>query len=540
MSRSHSFWGMQTETKTRSRKRIAMKLAGIVSAAAVASVAFTSGAGSAESAAPRPGAPSLVWGACPTGTPAPQQCAELTVPLDHQSPKGRNIKVEVSRVPAADPAKRRGVLMVNGGGPSSSLDVPSIFGGLLAQEIRDSYDVVAFDPRGIGHSTPISCGRQADEMIRDQQLGLLSFPAPNGSISQNIHYSLRMADRCAANSGDLLPHLTTANIARDMDKIREALGERTVSYYGISWGTYLGSIYRALFPQRVDRMVIDSSVDPNVRGYEDFRLFSGAMEDRWPDLARFGVAQEDVVGLGSTEAEVRTNYLAMAAELDRNPVTLDGTKARIDGNFIRLHTWQLSYNDRNLTGTPEAPVSGLAALWRAGVNLAQHKATDEDRNFLTSQANDTINAGVMAGVPADNLFSVGWAISCADKAWSSDYRGYERIVQVERERHPLMAGAPANIAPCSFWQVKPRQPEPKVAQTGNRNVLILQNRRDPATPLRGALGMKKAMGSDATFVEVDAGGHGVLVHPGLNDCAIGAMNTYLVKGELPARDLTCS
>ena len=138
---------MQTEKNTRSRKRIAMKLTGIVSVAAFASVAFAAASSSAESTTPR--TPGLVWGACPTGAPAPQQCAELTVPLDYRTPKSRNIKIEVSRIPAADPAKRKGVLMVNGGGPSSSLDVPTAFGPLLAQEIRDSYDVVAFDPRGI-------------------------------------------------------------------------------------------------------------------------------------------------------------------------------------------------------------------------------------------------------------------------------------------------------------------------------------------------------------------------------------------------------
>ncbi|MTD55459.1 alpha/beta fold hydrolase [Amycolatopsis sp. RM579] len=464
------------------------------------------------------------------------------MPLDYraQAPESRNIKIEVSRIPAAKPERRKGVLMLNGGGPGASLDVPTMFGGLLSRQIRDSYDLVAFDPRGIGHSTPIDCGRQADEMIRDEQLEVLSFPTADGSIDANVAYSHRMADQCAALSGDLLPHLTTANIARDMDRIRATLGERTVSYYGISWGTYLGSIYRALFPQNVDRMVIDSSVDPNERGYEDFRLFSGAMEDRWPDLARFGVAQKDVVHLGDTEADVRRNYLAMTAELDRTPVTLPGTKARIDGNFIRLFTWQLSYNDHNLTATAGAPVSQLASLWRAGSNLAAHKATDEDRNYLTTVANDFINAGVLPGLPPDNLLSTGWAISCADKAWPRDVRTYAHNTAADRARFPLMAGAPANVAPCSFWSTQPRDAEPKVQSVGTRNVLILQNRRDPSTPLRAAQGMKKAMGSDAVLVEVDAGGHGVLVHPQPNSCAISAMNKYFMTGELPAGDLTCS
>jgi pimeloyl-ACP methyl ester carboxylesterase len=122
------------------------------------------------------------------------------------------------------------------------------------------------------------------------------------------------ARQCAANGGDLLPYITTANVAHDMDGIRRALGERTVSYNGISWGTHLGSIYRALFPRTIDRMMIDSSVDPDKQGYDDFRSFSFAMEDRWPDLAKFGVDNAGTVHLGTTAAQVRKHYLALADE----------------------------------------------------------------------------------------------------------------------------------------------------------------------------------------------------------------------------------
>ncbi|WP_331745347.1 alpha/beta hydrolase [Streptomyces mirabilis] len=513
-------------------------LPALVAAAALGVGAVTIMIQSAEATATHPS--TLKWGACPTDAPAPQQCARLKVPLDYKDPEGRAIAIEVSRIPAADPKKRKGVLMLNGGGPGSSLDVPTAMGSLLPKAVRDSYDLVAFDPRGIGHSTPMNCGRHADELVRDEQLEVLSFPGADGSINANVAYAKRMAHQCAANSADLLPHLTTANVARDMDRIRSALGERSVSYYGISWGTYLGSIYRALFPENVDRVVLDSSVDPNKRGYDDFRTFSEGMEDRWPDLARFAVAHKDTVRLGSTPSDVRRNYLALAAKLDRRPVSLPGTKAPINGNLIRLFTWQLSYNDASMIATKESPVPMLARLWQAAAGVAAGNPSDADRTFLTGLTNDFVANGTMQGVPQDNLYSAGWAISCGDTAWPRNIRTYAHNTAVDRAKFPLTAGAPANITPCSAWVSQPTGPEPKVKPIGKRNVLILQNRRDPATPLSTARGMRQAMGGDAVLVDVDAGGHGVLVHPEPNACAIGALDAFFVSSDLPRGDMSCT
>ena len=488
----------------------------------------------------------IAWGACPpahegdTSRDPRQECGTLRVPLDYRAPQGRSIEVAVSRIRAADPAKRAGVLMLNGGGPGPSLDVPSIAAPLLPAEVRDRYDLIGFDPRGIAHSTPMSCGRDADELVRDEELLVLSFPAANGSIARNVDYSRRTAEKCAQNSGDLLPYLSTANIARDLDRIRGALGERSVSYYGLSWGTYLGAVYRAMFPRSVDRMVLDSSVDPGDRGYEDFRTFSGAVEDRWPDLARFGVAQREVVGLGATERQVRRNYLAVTAKLDRHPVTLPGTKARLTGNLVRMFTWQLSYSDASLTATKEAPVPQLAQLWRAAAHFAHNEATPEDRAFVEALTNGFVAQGTLPGVPQDNLYSVGYAVSCADQAWPRDIRTYARNTAKDRARYPLTAGAPANVTPCSFWPVQPIEPQATVTGTGTRNVLILQNRRDPSTPLRTAQGMRRALGSDASLVTVDAGGHGVLIHPEPSTCAITTMTTFLTGGDLPRGDRRCA
>jgi len=409
-----------------------------------------------------PPASTIPWGQCPAlaegQTRDPRQaCGTLQVPLDYRAANGRTIEVAVSRIPAAKPAQRQGVLLLNGGGPGPSLDVPSILAPLLPAGVIDRYDLVAFDPRGIAHSTPISCGRSAEELVRDQELEVLSFPAGNGSIHRNVAYSRAMSKRCAAESGDLLLYLTTANVARDMDQIRLALGERRVSYHGLSWGTYLGAVYRALFPRRVERMVLDSSVDPNVRGYDDFRTFGVAMEDRFPDLARFAVEHSDTVGFGTTESQVRAKYLAVTAKLDRKPVTVPGSGAPLTGNLVRMFTVLMSYSDSSLPT--------LTQLWRAAANFADGSPTSEDVALARQIANGLVATGTLPGVPQDNLFSVGWAISCGDARWPRDVRTYARNTAADRAAHPLTAGAPANVTPCSFWKFRPIEPAVRVRDT---------------------------------------------------------------------------
>jgi pimeloyl-ACP methyl ester carboxylesterase len=481
-------------------------------------------------------ASTIEWEKCPAlaegqARDPRQTCGTLRVPLDYRAPNGRTITVAVSRIPAAKPAQRRGVLLLNGGGPGPSLDVPSLLGPLLPASVVDRYDLVAFDPRGIAHSTPISCGRSAEELARDQELEVFSFPAGDGTIGRNVAYSRAMSKRCAAESGDLLPYVTTANVARDMDQIRLALGERRVSYYGLSWGTYLGAVYRALFPRNVERMVLDSSVDPNERGYDDFRTFAVAMDDRFPDLARFAIEHSDTVGFGTTQSRVRAKYLAVTAKLDRKPVTVPGSPAPLTGNLVRMFTVLLSYSDSNLPT--------LTQFWRAAADFANGSATSDEVTLVQQIANGLVANGTLPGVPQDNLFSVGWAISCGDARWPRDIRTYARNTAADRIAHPLTAGAPANVTPCSFWKFRPIEPPVGVSDVGVRNVLIVQNQRDPATPLITAQGMRKALGSGAALIDIDAGGHGVVIHPDQSSCAITALETFLTDGQLPAQDKSC-
>ncbi|WP_305785900.1 alpha/beta fold hydrolase [Symbioplanes lichenis] len=474
-----------------------------VAAAATGTVLALPGAEAATTA--------VHWGACPV-TPADprQECGTVRVPLDYRHPAGRQISLAVSRIPAADPAKRRGVLLVNPGGPGGEGLTFRLAG---SKAVLDAYDQIGFDPRGVGHSAPVTCGFTAEEMLPPQP-----YPAADGSIARNVTFARSAAARCEARSGDLLPHVTTANTARDLDRIRAALGEAKISYYGLSYGTYLGAAYASMFPARTDRIVLDSAVDPARVWYDSFRLQSQGIADRFPDAASYAAARGV---LGTTPAAVTRAYLALASRLDT-------ATAGLSGNVFRSASTALLSQD--------AALPYLTDFWTAAAALADGTATPEQSSTIQQILGMiSLAANTSPGVPADNALAAAYAVVCGDVRWPRDIRTYARNVAADRKAHPLSAGAPANIWPCAFW---PDPIEPPVAVTGHgpRNVLILQNLRDPNTPLAGGRGMRKALGERAALVTANAGGHGAY---GTAACATAAADTFLAAGHLPARDRTC-
>lgn len=237
-------------------------------------------------AAPR--GPELHWGPCTgagTGVDPRQQCATLAVPLDYRQPDGPSITLAVSRIPATQPRLRRGVLVTIPGGPGGSgLNRPSDAAKRLPQSVLDRYDLIGFDPRGVGQSTPVSCGLSHEDL---SPVNMYPWPAPDGGITANVAFAQHLADKCWSNGGPVLRTLSTANEARDLDSIRSALGARRMSAWGVSYGTYVGAVYATMFPQHTDRVVLDSNDDPDAtrvgRGWLD--AFASGAEDRFPDFA---------------------------------------------------------------------------------------------------------------------------------------------------------------------------------------------------------------------------------------------------------------
>jgi pimeloyl-ACP methyl ester carboxylesterase len=447
-----------------------------------------------------------------------QQCATLRLPLDYRRPSGPTIGVEISRIATAKPALRRGILLSNPGGPGGpGLDMPSGLAAFLPAEVLDRYDLVGFDPRGVGQSTPVTCGMTADTPPDLQ----VPFPAPDGSIDRNIAFGRQTARDCARLSGPLLPFITTANTARDMDRIRAALGERKLSYLGYSYGTYLGAVYTSLFPRHSDRIVLDSAIDPDRVWYDQWRTFSIGFAQRFPDFTAWAAARDATYQLGATQRAVSRLYDQIAAQLDRAPITLpDGFV--VDGNVFRLVTFDQLYNDLNFPG--------LAGFWQL---FTQPGA---DPGAVTAALRRTVPRG--AAVPVDNVRAAQYAVICDDVAWSRDTGMYQRNVTADRRLFPRTAGFPANAWPCAFWPNKPVEKPVRVTSDGPRNVLILQNLRDPATPWITGFGLRQALGRRAAMVSVDQGGHGVYGFTNA-PCASDIATAFLSTGVLPEHDRGC-
>ncbi len=293
------------------------------------------------------------WGACPADVASPGlQCASLEVPLDYRHPDGKKISLAISRLPSTDPAKRRGVLLFNPGGPGEpGLAFPPTWARIgVPASLLAEYDLIGFDPRGVAHSTPVSCD------LAPEQLAFTPKYAHNREeVVQASAAAKQIARQCAASaSAAILPYVTTANTARDMDRIRAALGEQKISYFGLSYGTYLGGVYASLFPDQTDRVVLDSVVGPTGVDVTTARRFAEGMQDRFPDFAKWAAVRDSTYGLGSTPAEVTATFFKLADKLDQHPAS------GIDGSLFRLGTHSLTY--QTLT------FPRLAQTWQALLN----------------------------------------------------------------------------------------------------------------------------------------------------------------------------
>ncbi|MFE5946658.1 alpha/beta hydrolase [Streptomyces sp. NPDC056480] len=492
------------------------------------SVAIVAGLGLAAGGVAPASAAGLDWGVCdPAVKPLPgQQCAKLSVPLDYARPDGEQIQLAVSRLPSARHEARRGALMVIPGGPGSSgVQRLAQKGAALAKEMDGAYDLVAFDPRGIGGSAKARCG--LDEGDR-WMMTLRSWPSADGGIDENVARSKRVAEACARNGGAMLRGLTTANQVRDLEQLRKALGERRLSAWGVSYGTYVAAAYAEKFPGRTDRWVLDSSNDPDpkrvARGWLE-GMAQGA-EDRFPDFADWAAHPDravEGVRLAERPEDVRAVVMDLAGRLDREP------------------------HASVLPGAPGEPVKPGPPLTGSMLLQSLQLALYSDGFFpsfaqLVTEALDPEGEPVLprelAGAMPDDAAAITVGVICNDVNWPASVAAHERAVAESRERFPLTAGMPANITPCSFWKGGAAEKPVRITDRGPSNILMIQNLRDPSTPYAKGMGMRRALGDRARLVSVDHGGHGVYLGNG-NACGDRAVTRFLTEGVRPDADVLC-
>lgn len=455
------------------------------------------------------------WKRCEASAPAEFQCATIQVPLDYRAPGGKRLDLAISRIKSTAPGKRHGVLLSNPGGPGGpGIYMPLALREELPASVTRKYDLIGFDPRGVGESSPVSCNLTLEEedWLR---------PYKKETYTKDVAWARKVAEKCRAKSGSVLPHITTRNTARDLDVLRAVLGEKKLSYLGYSYGTYLGAVYTQLFPGRVDRFVLDSAVDPARAWRGMVQWWAEGAEpafDRWTEWA---AARSETYGLGNTPKKVDRTFWELIARADRKPIEFDGMK--LTGDDIRGGM-------RGAVFSPKSATEAFVELKKAadGKPASAAKAT-----ALTGAMESARKA---AGVPDDNMTASFWAVVCGDNsaAWPRNPERYRQDAIADKGRYPLFGDFASSIKPCAFWNTSV---EPATKVNNKVGSLIVQNEWDSQTPLPSAQALHSVMKRSKMVTVLGGEGHGV--YPSGNACTDGTVTGYLLTGKLPARDVAC-
>ena len=520
--------------------------------------------------------PVLRWTACDGGF----QCATATVPLDyvhgdgdhhngdhdngdHESddhdndrahdrrPNGETIELALLRRPADDQAHKIGSIFVNPGGPGGSgVDFLAAFGQeLFSDQVRARFDLIGFDPRGVGQSTPLRCFRTFDEAVA--ALSPYAFPVTRAEEDVWIAADRRVAKACADRHPAILDHMSTANVARDLDLLRQAVGDRGLTYWGISYGSILGSTYANLFPDKVRAVVLDGVANPVAwytgRDGDDHDDGDG---DDLPVFNRIGVTRSsfatlqqyfalcDAAGPGCalSEGSSRRRFEALAAELRVRPVILEENGETIEVGYDELVSTTLDFlyipDDwpqlAEMIRSAEEAVAARTAITAARTvfRLAALKASLGAARVATAQE------------PYPNEVEAGPGVACSETDNPSRTEAWRRTAHASDLADGYF-GRPWTweTSICQPWPGADadRYTGPFTATTANP-ILLVNPRYDPATPYRGAQSVAGLL-PRSRLLTVDGWGHTSFF--ARSTCADRAVSRYLLQVALPAPGTVC-
>jgi pimeloyl-ACP methyl ester carboxylesterase len=460
-------------------------------------------------------------GAAPSPLPdgAEWQCATMKAPLDWDEPKGDTIDLALIRAETSGEADRRiGSLVFNFGGPGGSgvTTLPAF--GEDYSTLRTRYDLVSFDPRGVGRSAPVEC---LDDKQLDTYFQQDATPDDAAERSELLANTEDFNAACEKNSRKMLPHVRTTDAARDMDLMRQVLGDDKLYYFGISYGTELGGVYAHLFPKKTGRAVFDAVVDPTHTPEQGSLAQAKGFQLALDNFAEDCVSKVEDCPVGDSAQHVKDRIARLLKDLDRNP---------IPGVF-----------PRELTQT--AATGGIAqALYSKDFweyltdGLAQ--AYDGDGRVLMVLS-DALNGRNENG-QYSNITAANVAINCADDKPRYDPAYVERRLPEFRKASALFGDYLAwSMLSCTDWPVPGAAGHPDVSAPGAPPILVIGNTGDPATPYEGAGRMVDALGK-GVGVELTYRGQGHGAYDSENKCVRDAVHGYLLDGKAPAAGTVCS
>jgi pimeloyl-ACP methyl ester carboxylesterase len=455
---------------------------------------------------------SLAWKDC-----GDLQCARLSVPLDYASPGAGDITLALSRARHRGGAFQ-GSIVVNPGGPGGSgTDFTGYAATALMPAVAARYDIVGFDPRGVGDSAPVSCmtGRQTTNW-------LLTDTSPDTPAEENLvmRRAAAIAPGCLAMSGDLARHVSTDATIRDMDILRAALGSDRLDYLGFSYGTYLGAKYAEAFPDRVGRFVLDGAVDPALDSMEVSRGQSAGFQLAFRRFAADCARQPDCPG-GRSARAVTAWVNRLLAQLDTKPLptgrrmSLNQAQA-LSAIFFSLYS-------------PDSWASLRDALQEAG------QGRGDGLQYLADYASDRLGPDRYGS----NQNSAFYAISCLDFPAPPGREGLRAAAEQWSARAPVPELARSmswGNAPCTGWFQHSPQPPAPVATTTRSPILVVGTKYDPATPLAWAESLHQQLPTSSLLV-YDGDGH--TAYGAGSACVDAIIDAHFLTGATPASGKVC-
>jgi pimeloyl-ACP methyl ester carboxylesterase len=461
------------------------------------------------SAADAPTGRTIDWKPCAQDASA--ECGTLRLPVDRSRPSGGTFDLAVARRAAADPARRIGVLLVNPGGPGDS-GVNFAIGrarSLFGADILERFDIVGFDPRGIGASRPVTCSKEL--LARAPS----PYPRDQAEFERLAAYNRALREDCRRHTGPLFDHADTRNVVHDMDALRRALGEEKISYFGHSYGTLIGQQYAELYGDRIRAMALTANVDHSL-GAREFLVSSAASaEDSFHQFVRWCDRTPSCALHGRDVTAVWDGLLARA---DRGEIQDPEKPGRLlSAHDISLYAFKAFYD----------PDWDTVATYVAGLD-AQRAAP------APSASSGAVAEGETQAQPFHAVFCQDWNIR------PKNYREYARLTADELRAAPHMRGAPRvhpAVAGCVGWPDEVNNPQHRLRVTEAPTILMLHSRHDPANHFSWAARIHRQTRDTTVLLPYEGAGHRVYDR---TDCTRDAVDTYLTELKTPRTGATCA
>ncbi|MGY1744896.1 alpha/beta hydrolase [Blastococcus sp. SYSU D00695] len=444
------------------------------------------------------------------------ECGYLDVSINYEEPDSETLPMFVLRARLPEQTDRIGTLVVNPGGPGASgADAALSLSQTLPEDVLRRFDVVGFDPRGVGLTTPVDCFGDAQ---KDQYFSDEPRPATAEQLDPVLDLYDDVAAACADEYGDALGAFDTVDTARDMDRLRASLGDEQLTFLGYSYGTTLGSTYAELYPEKVRAMVLDAAVDPDADPQADAEAGAAGLEAGFDAFAANCTSLVSGCPLGDNPRQFVYDLLGAAAAAPIASSKPGETRQATPGLVMTAVT---------------------AAMYDPGswpqLSQGLRAASQGDSAGLLSLA-DSYSQRLDDGTYA-NLFDANFAIDCADKPEDQTF-GRDQVAQLAADwnaRYPLFgADSAAALYLCGVWDA-PRTPLPERDAEGSAPIVVLGTSGDPVTPVQGAVDLAEDL---TAGVLVTWQGQGHTAYP-KTDCVTAAVNAYLIDLAVPQDGLVC-